>query len=63
MYTGLIPCIQLLQHAYGTCYIVLMKKQPRLPMAMNIIEPTLALQFAVGQGPVVNLRRHTDVVW
>ena len=64
MYTRLIPCIQLLQH--GTCKIALMKSRsvrPRLPMAMNIIEPTLSLQFAVGQGLVINLRRHTNVVW
>ena len=32
-------------------------------MAMNIIEPTLSLQFAVGQGVGVNLHRHTIVVW
>ena len=32
-------------------------------MAKNSIEPTLSLQFAVGQGPVVNLYRHTDLVW
>ena len=32
-------------------------------MAMNIIEPTLSLQFAVGQGFVVNVHRHTNVVW
>ena len=32
-------------------------------MAMNIIEPTLSLQCAVGQGLVVKLHRHTDVVW
>ena len=31
-------------------------------MAKNSIEPTLSFQFAVGQGTVVNLYRHTDVV-
>ena len=32
-------------------------------MAMNIIEPILSLQFAVDQGPELNVHRHTDVDW
>ena len=48
----LIPCVQL--------YCADEKARSVRPMVMNI---TLSLQFAVGQGSVINLHGHTGVVW